>query len=108
MAVGEALANAIVHGSPRGEDDDVKVHFYCYADAVAVEVGDHGRGLDSAPICAPGRHSPAGRGIHFMRTLTDDMLFAGGPRHPRPAREEAARRASLRPAAVRGAGYNPA
>ena len=75
VAVGEALANAVVHGSPRGEQDDVEVHFYCYERAVGVEVADHGRGLDSTPIRAPAVTASAGRGIHFMRALTDDLLL---------------------------------
>lgn len=75
VAVGEALTNAVVHGSPRGEQDDVEVHFYCYEHAVAVEVADHGRGLDSTPIRAPAVTAAAGRGIHFMRALTDDLLL---------------------------------
>ena len=40
VAVAEALANAVVHGSPRGADDDVHVRFFCYEDEVAVEVVD--------------------------------------------------------------------
>lgn len=79
VAAGEALANALVHGSPRGADDDITVRFFCYADEVAVEIGDHGPGMDAAPLCAPGPTQPDGRGIHFMRTLADDMLFACGP-----------------------------
>jgi anti-sigma regulatory factor (Ser/Thr protein kinase) len=78
VAVGEALANALQHGSPRGEDDDITVRFFCYRDEVAVEIGDQGEGMDAAPICAPGPTQPQGRGIHFMRTLADDMLFACG------------------------------
>ncbi len=79
VAAGEALANALEHGSPRGADDDITVRFFCYADEVAVEIGDQGEGMDAAPICAPGPTQPAGRGIHFMRTMADDMLFACGP-----------------------------
>jgi len=79
VAVGEALANALLHGSPHGADDDITVRFFCYSDEVAVEVGDHGEGMAAAPICAPDPSQPAGRGIHFMRTLADDMLFACGP-----------------------------
>jgi anti-sigma regulatory factor (Ser/Thr protein kinase) len=79
VAVGEALANALEHGSPRGADDDITVRFFCYPDEVAVEIGDQGPGMDAAPICAPGPTQPAGRGIHFMRTMADDMLFTCGP-----------------------------
>lgn len=79
VAVGEALANALRHGSPHGADDDILVRFFCYPDEVAVEIGDQGEGMDVAPICAPGPTQPEGRGMHFMRTLADDMLFACGP-----------------------------
>jgi serine/threonine-protein kinase RsbW len=83
VAVGEALTNAVVHGSPRGEQDDVEVHFYCYERVVAVEVADHGRGLDSTPIRAPAVTASAGRGIHFMRALTDDLLLNADERGTR-------------------------
>lgn len=79
VAASEALANALQHGSPHGPDDDITVRFFCYADEVAVEVGDHGEGMAAAPICAPGPTQSSGRGIHFMRALSDDMMFACGP-----------------------------
>ncbi|HOT23411.1 MAG TPA: ATP-binding protein [Thermoleophilia bacterium] len=79
VAAGEALANAFRHGSPQGADDDITVRFFCYPDEVAVEVGDRGAGMDAAPICAPEPTQAAGRGIHFMRTMADDVLFACGP-----------------------------
>lgn len=34
--------------------------------------------MDAAPICAPEPTQAAGRGIHFMRTMADDVLFACG------------------------------
>lgn len=79
VAVSEALANAVVHGSPNGPDDDVHVRFFCYDDEVAVEVVDNGGGMDATPICAPPPDSTAGRGIHFMRSLADAVQYACGP-----------------------------
>jgi len=79
VAVAEALANAVVHGSPHGADDDVRVHFFSFDDEVAVEIVDSGGGMDATPICAPPSSSPRGRGIHFMRTLSDDMQYVCGP-----------------------------
>jgi anti-sigma regulatory factor (Ser/Thr protein kinase) len=76
VAVGEALANAVQHGSPAGVDDRVHVRFFCYGDEVAVEVADAGGGMDAAPICAPEVTSSSGRGIHFMRTLSDGLLVS--------------------------------
>jgi anti-sigma regulatory factor (Ser/Thr protein kinase) len=79
VAVAEALANAVVHGSPRGADDDVHVRFFCYEDEVAVEVVDGGDGMDATPICAPPATATSGRGIHFMRALTDAVHYTCGP-----------------------------
>ncbi len=79
IAVAEALANAVVHGSPRGADDDVRVRFFCYEDEVAVEVVDSGDGMEAVPICAPPATATSGRGIHFMRALTDAVHYTCGP-----------------------------
>lgn len=78
VAVGEALANAVEHGSPDGPRDEVTVRFFCYDDEVAVEVADQGRGMDASPICAPEISAASGRGIHFMRTLSDGLLVSCG------------------------------
>jgi anti-sigma regulatory factor (Ser/Thr protein kinase) len=79
VAVAEALANAFVHGSPHGGDDDIHVRFFCYDDEVAVEVVDGGGGLDATPICVPEALASSGRGIHFMRALCDAVQFTCGP-----------------------------
>ena len=79
VAVAEALANAVVHGSPGGADDDVHVRFFCYEDEVAVEVVDGGAGMDAVPICAPPAVATSGRGIHFMRALADAVHYTCGP-----------------------------
>jgi anti-sigma regulatory factor (Ser/Thr protein kinase) len=79
VAVAEALANAVVHGSPRGAEDDVHVRFFCYEDEVAVEVFDQGAGMDVTPICAPPAVATSGRGIHFMRALADSVHYTCGP-----------------------------
>jgi anti-sigma regulatory factor (Ser/Thr protein kinase) len=79
VAVAEALANAVVHGSPHGADDDVRVRFFCYQDQVAVEVVDGGDGMSATPICAPPDAATSGRGIHFMRALADAVHYTCGP-----------------------------
>jgi stage II sporulation protein AB (anti-sigma F factor) len=78
VAVAEALANAVVHGSPNGQDDDVRVRFFCYEGEVAVEVVDGGDGMAVTPICAPPASAVSGRGIHFMRALADAVHFTCG------------------------------
>jgi len=79
VAVAEALSNALVHGSPHGADDDIRVRFFCYDDEVAVEVADGGGGIDATPICVPEASQSSGRGIHFMRALCDAVQFTCGP-----------------------------
>lgn len=79
VAVAEALANAVLHGSPHGADDDVRVHFFSFDDEIAVEIVDSGEGMDATPICAPPSSASDGRGIHFMRTLSDDVQYLCGP-----------------------------
>ena len=79
VAVAEALANALLHGSPHGADDDIRVRFFCYDDEVAVEIADGGGGLDATPICVPEASESSGRGIHFMRALCDAVQFTCGP-----------------------------
>ena len=83
VAVTEALANALVHGSPHGPGDEIRVRFYCYDEEVAVEVADAGGGMLATPICMPGGADTGGRGIHFMRSLCDGVQFTcdGGGTH---------------------------
>ena len=79
VAVAEALANAVVHGSPQGADDEVHVRFFCYDDEVAVEVVDGGDGMAATAICEPSPAATSGRGIHFMRALADVVQYTCGP-----------------------------
>jgi anti-sigma regulatory factor (Ser/Thr protein kinase) len=79
VSVAEALSNALLHGSPHGVDDDIRVRFFSFDDEVAVEVIDSGGGIDATPIRVPAASESGGRGIHFMRALCDDVQFACGP-----------------------------
>jgi anti-anti-sigma factor len=82
VAVGEALANAIRHGSPRGAEDRVLVDVRGFSDRFEVIVSDSGCGFDGT--IAPRRdvYAPSGRGVLFMRALMDAVEFtecaAGG------------------------------
>lgn len=79
VAVGEALANAVRHGSPRGEADSVGVAVTAYADRVAVDVSDSGPGFDGSLHCGSDLYAPCGRGVVFMRALTDALEFREAP-----------------------------
>jgi len=75
LALSEACANAIRHGSPQGQSDRVIVRFSSAGGALIAEVADRGGGFD--PDDLPGRSSaePGGLGIPLMRALTDELEF---------------------------------
>ena len=82
VAVGEALANAVRHGSPRGSGDVVCVEVRAYPERVDIVVSDSGAGYDGSPATGRGSLSSSGRGVLFMRALMDAVEFrcsaAGG------------------------------
>jgi serine/threonine-protein kinase RsbW len=76
VAVGEALANAVRHGSPGGDADEVDVKVQAFADRVVVSVHDKGDGFDGAPKDGDDVYASGGRGILFMRALMDRVDFS--------------------------------
>ncbi len=78
VAVGEALANAVRHGSPRGQSDTVCVEVRAYADRVDIVVSDDGCGYDGAIRPSRDAFAPSGRGVLFMRALMDAVEFCPG------------------------------
>ena len=81
VAVGEALANAVRHGSPRGTSDVVCVEVRAYPERVDVVVSYSGAGYDGVPAANPDMLAQGGRGVLFMRALMDAVEFrpsAGG------------------------------
>jgi anti-anti-sigma factor len=78
VAVGEALANAVRHGSPGGATDEIAVSVTAYADRVSVSVADSGCGFDGSPASSSDDvYASSGRGIMFMRALMDSVQFMG-------------------------------
>jgi serine/threonine-protein kinase RsbW len=78
VAVGEALANAVRHGSPHGRSDTVCVEVRAYPDRVEVVVTDSGCGYDGAVRPSRDAFAPSGRGVLFMRALMDAVDFTPG------------------------------
>jgi anti-anti-sigma factor len=76
VAVGEALANAVRHGSPHGGSDHVCVEVVAYSDRVVVKVRDSGCGFDGDSSCADDVYASGGRGVMFMRALMDRVEFS--------------------------------
>lgn len=75
VAVGEALANAVRHGSPKGGDDQVRVTVSAYDDRVVIGVRDTGEGFDGDPLAGDDVYASGGRGVMFMRALMDRVDF---------------------------------
>lgn len=75
VALGEALANAVRHGSPGGGDNPIAVFIRAYPDRVVLEVLDAGEGFDGSHAGSDDLYSPSGRGIMFMRALMDRVEF---------------------------------
>ena len=77
IAIGEACTNAMRHGSPRGECDEVKVKCMRNDHTLIVEISDNGCGFDphvARPlVCEDLRES--GMGLQLMRGLVDSVEF---------------------------------
>lgn len=79
VALGEALANAVRHGSPEGQDATVLVCVDAYEDRVVIRVSDSGCGFDGEHACSGDVYDSGGRGVMFMRALMDRVDFSAGP-----------------------------
>ncbi|MCL6472592.1 MAG: ATP-binding protein [Firmicutes bacterium] len=72
VAVSEAVANAIEHGSPNGPRNRVQVLIECDGDKIVIEVLDQGIFKARLPV-TDGRPSHRGRGIFLMTALMDEV-----------------------------------
>ncbi len=75
VAVGEALANAVRHGSPGGGADQVRIDVTLYSDRVVIQVRDTGGGFDPSHVPTTDLYASGGRGVLFMRALMDEVSF---------------------------------
>jgi anti-sigma regulatory factor (Ser/Thr protein kinase) len=72
VAVGEACANAIEHGSPKGKKNIVKIRFSFRNNCLVIEVTDQGVFKPRFPSL-DSQLNYRGRGIPFMLALMDDV-----------------------------------
>ncbi len=76
VAVGEAVTNAILYGSPDGGSPIIVRTSYSESEAVfQIEVHDQGQGFDPAYMRTDENDTDAlgGRGLRLMRALMDDV-----------------------------------
>lgn len=76
-AVTEAAANAILHGSPEGPRNHVRVSFHLEPEMLIVDVADQGKGFDPAGVRppVPTELREHGYGIHLIRQVMDRVEF---------------------------------
>ncbi len=79
VALGEALANAVRHGSRVGGEAVVNVGVLVFKDRIMIEVCDSGAGFDGVHTESEDIYAPGGRGIMFMRALMDKVEFENPP-----------------------------
>jgi anti-anti-sigma factor len=79
VAVGEALANAVRHGSPTGPTAMVHIDMSAYDDRVVIKVLDTGCGFSGEASCTGDVYASGGRGVMFMRALMDRVDFEVRP-----------------------------
>ena len=82
LALGEALANAVMHGAPASEETKNEPHIclslWGYGDRLILQICDRGPGFDPPPPPYPmpnaAWETTHGRGLPLMETLTDAMI----------------------------------
>lgn len=74
LAAGEAVTNAIRHGSPDGGDNNFILGVACFDDHITIEITDEGCGLNCAskPINLV---DPGGRGLYIMEQICDSVEY---------------------------------
>lgn len=79
VALGEALANAILYGSGEDPNRSVRVAAEFGETEVRVTVEDEGEGFDPEAVADPtepgNRDEPHGRGLFLIRSLMDEVSF---------------------------------
>ncbi len=84
LALGEALANAVVHGTDSSAENQDRIYlsFWCFQSRLIIQVRDKGPGFNppAPPYLMPEahQHDTHGRGLPLMETLTDALAVCRG------------------------------
>jgi serine/threonine-protein kinase RsbW len=83
LSVRESVINAIKHGNKLDYAKQVDVTFVIGEENIAIYVRDYGEGFDPDKIPNPldptNLLNPSGRGIFYMRTFMDEVIFSSHP-----------------------------
>lgn len=83
LACDEACTNVIEHAYS-GRPGRIRIAVSVYADRIQIEVHDTGRPFDPSAVRAPDLEAPlerretGGLGLHFMRSIMDEVRFEFG------------------------------
>lgn len=76
LAVGEACSNALLHGSPRGENNFITVECRCDASDMRISVTDEGLFVKRVNFCDDDYSMKSnGRGIMIMLAVMDQVTI---------------------------------
>ena len=82
VALSEAATNAICHGSPRREQNQVHVVCELYNDTLVIEVTDESGVFqtltDTPELPRHDEWKPSGRGLVIMKAVMDEVRFEPG------------------------------
>jgi serine/threonine-protein kinase RsbW len=83
MAIREAVINAIIHGNKNNSKKKVSISYNFDSSKLEVTVSDQGNGFDYSKLPDPTNNEnllkPFGRGIFFIRSFMDKVLFTIQP-----------------------------
>ena len=76
LAVDEALTNIIRHAY-QGKSGKMTISVLAADDKIEIVLEDFGRKFDPTQVPSPElpRHKPGGLGVHFIRTIMDQMIY---------------------------------
>ena len=83
MAIREAVTNAVVHGNGQDEDKVVDIVLKSSPEAVEISIHDQGPGFNPNEVPDPTAEEnilkTSGRGIFFMRSFMDEVVWSLPP-----------------------------
>ena len=76
LAADEALTNIIRHAY-QGKPGKIAVSVAATDDKIEIVLEDQGKKFDPTQVPSPElpRHRPGGLGVHFIRTIMDQMIY---------------------------------
>lgn len=81
LSTDEACTNIIEHAYEGRPEGRIEIACYVSADSFVIRLHDYGRPFDPDKVPAPSlssdlaRRRPGGLGLHFMRSLMDEVVF---------------------------------